>query len=96
MVQRIGGLRRKTRHKLQKKTRAKGKISITKYFQEFDKGDKVLLAAEPAIQVGMYNPRFHSKVGIIESKRGHCYNIQIKDGGKEKILVVHPVHLRRI
>ncbi|MBW2992831.1 50S ribosomal protein L21e [Candidatus Woesearchaeota archaeon] len=96
MAQRIGGQRRKTRHKLQKKTRQKGKISITKYFQEFSKGDKVLLAAEPAVHTGMYNPRFHSKVGIIKSKRGNCYNIQIKDGGKEKTLIVHPVHLRRI
>lgn len=96
MVQRTGGLRRKTRHKLQKKVRQKGKISITKYFQDFNKGDKVLLAVEPAVQSGMYHPRFHSKVGTIDSKKGRCYSLSIKDGGKEKTLVVHPVHLRKV
>lgn len=96
MVQRIGGFRRKTRHKLQKARRQKGKISITKYFQEFSKGDKVLLKAEPSIHTGMYNPKYHSKVGIIKSKKGSCYNISIKDKSKEKIVVVHPVHLKKV
>ena len=96
MAQRIRGTRRKTRHKLQKNTRDKGKISITRFFQEFVKGDKVLLAAEPAVQTGMYDPRFHSKVGMVESKRGHCYNVAIKDGGKAKSLIVHPIHLRKM
>ena len=96
MAQRIGGQRRKTRHKLQKSVREKGKISIKKYFQEFSKGDKVLLSAEPAVQSGMYNPRYHSKVGMVSSKRGNCYIVAIKDGGKEKTLIVHPVHLRRL
>lgn len=96
MVQRIGGSRRKTRHKLQKPIRSRGKISITKYFQEFDKGDKVLLKAEPAVQKGLYHPRFHSKIGVIKSKKGSCYNLSIKDGGKAKTLIVHPVHLRKV
>jgi large subunit ribosomal protein L21e len=96
MAQRIGGQRRKTRHKLQKKSRDKGKISIANYFQEFIKGDRVLLSAEPAIHGGMYNPRFHSKVGTIASKRGKCYTVMIKDGGKEKTLIVHPIHLRKM
>ncbi|MBW3021882.1 hypothetical protein KY328_03110 [Candidatus Woesearchaeota archaeon] len=36
MVKRIGGARRKTRSKMKKPVRRKGKISITKYFQEFN------------------------------------------------------------
>jgi len=96
MAQRIRGTRRKTRHKLQKNVRDKGKISITKYFQEFNNGDRVLLSAEPAVHNGMYDPKYHSKVGIVKSKAGKCYNISIKDGGKEKTLIVHPVHLRKV
>lgn len=96
MVQRTGGFRRKTRHKLQKPKKEKGKISITKYFQEFEKGDKVLLKAEPAVQKGMYNPRFHSKVGVINSKQGNCYDISIMDHDKAKTVVVHPIHLRKV
>jgi large subunit ribosomal protein L21e len=96
MAQRVGGSRRKTRHKLQKDIRHKGKISVTRYFQEFNEGDKVLLALEPAVHGGMYHPRFHSKVGVVKSKKGTCYNVAITDGDKKKTLIVHPVHLRRM
>ncbi len=96
MVQRSGGFRRKTRHKLKKNIREKGKISIRKYLQEFKLGDKVLLKAEPSIQKGMYFPRFHSKVGIIKEKQGKCYKVLIKDHNKEKFLIVHPIHLSKV
>jgi large subunit ribosomal protein L21e len=96
MVQRIGGFRRKTRYKLSKDRRSKGKISLTKYFQTFNNGDKVKLLAEPAIQKGMYFPRFHGKQGQIEDKRGECYKVLIKDGNKNKSLIVHPIHLRKV
>jgi len=96
MVQRSGGFRRKTRHKLKKNIRQKGKISIHNYLQEFKSGDKVLLKAEPSIQKGMYFPRFHSKVGTVKVKQGKCYKILIKDHNKEKILIVHPIHLKKV
>ena len=92
---RIGGLRRKTRYKLKKERRRKGKISITRYFQEFVAGDKVNLIAEPAVQKGMYHPRFMGKSGLVTGKRGDCYLVEIKDINKKKTVVVHPVHLKR-
>lgn len=95
MVQRIGGFRRKTRGKLSKNFRQKGKISITKYFQTFAIGDKVVLHAEPAIQKGMYFPRFHGKVGKVLKQAGECYHVEIKDITKAKTLIIHPVHLKR-
>lgn len=96
MTKRTGGFRRKTRHKLTKKRKKKGKISLRSYFQSFKVGDKVLLKAEPAVQKGMYNPRYHSKSGTIKGKRGNCYKLEIKDKNKIKTLIVHPVHLRRL
>lgn len=90
---RIGGFRRKTRHKLQKKARDKGKLSLSKYFQTFEVGEKVVLKADPTIQKGMYFPRFHGKIGTVMSKKGECYDIKIKDKNKIKSLIVHPVHL---
>ena len=95
MVKRIGGLRRKTRYKLRKEKRSKGKISITKYFQSFSVGDGVFLGAESAVQKGMYHPRFMGKAGTIKGKRGRCYEVLLNDMGKEKTLIVHPVHLRK-
>lgn len=95
MVKRIGGIRRKTRYKLRKEKRSKGKISITKYLQSFNAGDRVYLSVEPAVQKGMYHPRFMGKSGVIKNKRGNCYEVAINDLGKGKTLIIHPVHLRK-
>ena len=62
MVTRIGSFRRKTRSKLSKKAKTKGKISLSSYFQSFKQGDKVALKAEPAVQKGMYFPRQYGKI----------------------------------
>ncbi len=96
MTRRLGSFRRKTRHKLMKGTRQKGKISFTRYFQELKQGDVVCLLAEPSIQNGMYHPRFHGKSGEVIDQTGHCYKIKIDDQGKNKILIVHPIHLKKM
>lgn len=95
MVTRVGGFRRRTRHKLQKRIRQKGKISLTRYFAEFKEGERVLFAAEPAVQKGMYYPRFHGKTGIVKGYQGRCLQVMLKDGNAKKMIIVHPVHLRR-
>ena len=96
MSKRKGSFRRDTRHKLTKGARQKGKISLSAYFQAFKEGDKVALVAEPAIQKGMYFPMFYGKQGIIKAKRGRCYEVMIKDKHKAKMLLIHPVHLKRM
>lgn len=95
MVTRTGGFRRKTRSKLSKRPRQKGKISIRRYLDTFQAGDRVLLAAEPALQGGMYHPRFHGKAGIVQKSQGSCFVVLIRDGNAKKELIVHPAHLRR-
>jgi len=95
MVKRIGGGRRKTRQIFRKKPRQRGKISLTNYFQKFKEGDKVLLKAEPAIHKGMYFRRFDARSGVITGTQGRCYLVKINDLGKEKSLIVHPIHLRK-
>jgi len=94
MVQRKGGFRRKTRKIMRKSIRQKGKISLSRYFQKLEIGQIVTLKAEPAVQKGMYLPRFHGKNGVIVGQAGRCYKVSINDGGKKKLLVVHPVHLK--
>ena len=96
MTKRLGGFRRKTRSKLRKDPRTRSKISIANYLQEFDINDKIILKAEPGIQKAMYFPRFHAKHGIIQGRQGSCYKILIKDGKKDKVLIVHPIHLKRV
>ena len=95
MAKRIGGFRRKTRDKLKKRSADRGKISIRNYLQSFERNDRVYLLAEPAIQKGMYHPRFHGQSGNILKKKGSCYEVEVKDGRKKKQLIVHPVHLKK-
>ena len=94
-MKRIGRARRKTRHKYKKTKRRKGKISLTAYLRKFKKGDKVHLTVEPAVHKGLYFRRFVGKVGEVQSSQGKCYKVKIKDGKKSKMLIIHPVHLRR-
>lgn len=94
MVRRLDGARKKSRQKMTKSQKTKGKISISNFFREFKEGEKAVLKAEPAYQKGIYPLKFHGKIGIIKNKKGNCYEVSVKDG-KEKILVVHPVHLRK-
>ena len=95
-MKKLGGFRRKTRNKLKKGLRQKGKVSTTRYFQVFKEGDLVKLKAEPSVHNGMYFPRFHGRSGAIKGKKGRCYEVLISDLGKEKTLIVHPVHLQRL
>lgn len=95
MVKRIGGSRRGTKSMMTKHARDKGKISITRYFQELNTGDKVVLKMEPSVISGTYHKRYHGKVAEVTSKKGKCYNVVISDQGVKKTLIVHPVHLRK-
>lgn len=79
-----------------KHVRERGKISISRYFANFSVGDKVLLDAEPSLQKNLYHQRFHGKQGVVSAKRGSCYTVTVKDGGKQKLLIVHPIHLRKV
>lgn len=94
-MKKIGGLRRKTRSLFRKHSKDKGKISLKNYLQSFNKGDKIRLNLESSIQKGMYHPRFYGKMGEIDAKKGRCYEVLITDGGKQKTLIVHPVHLKK-
>ncbi|MBT4334799.1 50S ribosomal protein L21e [archaeon] len=95
MVTRIGGFRRKTRAKLRKTVRTKGKISVSKFAHKFEDGEKVYLVLEPAVQKGSFHPRFYGKAGVINGKQGSNYYVDIKDGNKKKKLLSHPIHLRK-
>ena len=93
-MNRDGGPRRKSRHKFTKANRTQGKISITNYMQSFDEGQKVHLTVEPAVHKGMYHSRFIGKTGVVSASRGKCYEVKFNDKGKDKMVVVHPVHLK--
>lgn len=94
MVKKSRGFRSGTRKKLKQKPGYRP--SITKFLQEFEIGQKVLIALEPSSQKGMPHPRFKGKVGKIIGKRGKSYIVEIKNGNKVKKLISRPEHLRLI
>lgn len=78
-----------------KKIRKKGKISLTRYFQEFKDGDMVAVARELSVKFG-YPTRLQGRTGKVISKRGSAYYIEIKDFNKLKRYLIKPIHLRKI
>jgi len=96
MSQRKYGYRRKTRDKISKSIREKSKFTVTKLLESYKAGDRVVLKLDSSFHTGMFLPRFHGKVGTVQGPRGKCYTIQMMDGNKEKTVVAHPAHLRRI
>ncbi len=90
------GFRKGTRKKLRKKRRERGKFSISRFLAEYEEGTKVVISPEPSFHKGMPFRRFIGKIGTVIGRRGRSYIVKIRDGGKDKILFIHPAHLRVI
>jgi large subunit ribosomal protein L21e len=78
-----------------KSIRTRGKIKLSRYFQELEKGDSVIISIEQSIQ-SSFPKRFQGRTGIVEEKRGKNYIIEIKDGDKIKKFIINPIHLKKI
>ena len=78
-----------------KKIRTRGKLKLSRYFQELKKGERVAVIIEPAVQ-SKFPTRLQGRTGTIEEKRGKSYLIKIKDQNKEKRFIVEPIHLKKI
>jgi len=88
------GPRSRTRKKLRKKW--KGLPPVNEFLKKFEVGEKVVIKIEPSVHKGMPFPRFHGRVGVVIGKRGKAYLVKIEDGKKEKLIISHPVHLKRV
>lgn len=78
-----------------KKIRTRGKVPLSRYFQELEKGDSVAVIREPSIQA-RFPKRLQGKTGIVKGKRGLSYIVKIKDQEKEKKFLIAPIHLKKI
>lgn len=96
MVTRSHGPQQGVRHKIKKKPRDRGKVSVVKHLQDFKNGDKVMIKVEPSVKKNLIHRRFMRKPGTVIEKRGHAYRVRVKDLKKEKDLFVLPVHLKRL
>lgn len=73
----------------------RGKLKLSNYFQEFKDGDRVTVIRELSV-----NPKFPKQIqgrsGIVAGKRGNSYIIKMKDIKKDKVYIIHPLHLRKL
>jgi large subunit ribosomal protein L21e len=63
--------------------------------QSFDNGEKVIIFPEPSSQKGMPFLRYKGNIGKVVERRGQGYLVEIDDGGKKKIIISRPEHLKR-
>lgn len=78
-----------------KSAKNKGKIQLSRYFQELKKGDSVGIVIEQSINFS-FPQRFQGRTGIIDGKRGRSYIVKVNDQKKEKLLLIEPIHLKKI
>jgi len=78
-----------------KKVRTRGKLQLSRYFQELGKGDSVAVVRERSVNFS-FPKRLQGRTGSIEGKRGKAYMVKIKDQDKEKKFLIEPIHLKKI
>lgn len=78
-----------------KPIRMRGKIQLSKYFQQFKEGDSVTVIKEPSVS-SSFPVRIQGRTGIVEGKRGRAYVIDLMDHNMEKKFIIEPIHLKKI
>ena len=78
-----------------KKIRTRGKLSLSRYFQEFKEGERVAVVREHS-EMPKFPKRIQGLVGKIEGKRGKAYLVKVKQGNAEKTHIIKPVHLKKL
>ena len=78
-----------------KPVRTRGKLQLSRYFQELNEGNFVAISREQSVPIN-FEKRFQGITGVVEGKRGKAYIVKIKDGNKEKKILIEPIHLKKI
>lgn len=78
-----------------KLTRTRGKIQLSRYFQELKKGDSVTVIRERSLPAS-FPRRLQGRTGKVEKRVGKSYVVKIKDQTKEKEFLIPPIHLKKI
>jgi large subunit ribosomal protein L21e len=78
-----------------KRIREKGKISLSRYFQQFKPGDLVAVDIEQSEIFG-YPNKLQGRTGKVIEKRGSAFHIEINDLNKAKRYLIKPIHLKKI
>jgi len=78
-----------------KQVRTRGKLQLSRYFQDLKEGDRVSVNKERAI-ASSFPLRLQGRTGVVEGKRGKIYMVKIKDQEKEKRFLIEAIHLKKM
>jgi large subunit ribosomal protein L21e len=78
-----------------KPVRTRGKLKLSRYFQELKEGDSVAVVREASVGSN-FPKRLQGRTGKVQGKRGSAYIVNIKDQDKEKRFIIKSIHLRKI
>lgn len=89
------GYRNKSRSIHRRNVRNRGLGSIEKYLIEYKIGDKVDVITDSSFHKrGMPHRRYHGRTGDIIGVRGRCFEVKVKIGNSEKLLLIGREHLK--
>ncbi|HEX9710017.1 MAG TPA: 50S ribosomal protein L21e [Candidatus Thermoplasmatota archaeon] len=95
MARATKGTRKGTRSLFRQPPRERGKTRITRMLQKFEAGDKASIRIDSRVRGGQPHNTFNGMTGVIVGAQGSAYLLRIRIGGKMKVVVAHPAHLRR-
>jgi len=78
-----------------KNARTRGKTGLSKYFKEFNKGDRVAIVREQSLNPA-FPIRIQGQCGVVLGMKGRAYIIKAKDRNEEKIYTMMPMHLKKL
>jgi len=78
---------------IRKNIRQHGKIKLSNYFKTFNKDDSVCVVKEQSVK-SAFPKTLIGRSGKILGSRGRCYLVKIKDMDKDKVYIIHPIHLK--
>ena len=78
-----------------KSIRTKGKIQLSRYFQNLKQGDKVSVIKDVSI-ASSFPKRLQGRTGTVIEKRGRAYIVKIMENDKEKRFIIEPIHLKKM
>mgnify|MGYP001562065705 FL=1 len=78
-----------------KKIRTRGKIQLSRYFQNLKEGDNVSIVRDLSMEFN-FPERMQGRTGVVAEKRGRAYVVKIMDHNKEKKFIIEPIHLKKI
>jgi large subunit ribosomal protein L21e len=84
------GIRRKTRHILQKSF-VRG---LSYLLHDYNVGDKVVIDIDPSEHKGMPHRRFQGRVGIVDDVGRRTLTVKVNIGNKEKVVTARLNHVK--